>query len=122
MSATVPASSRRFSMRAAILFAAVLPLLAGVAGDAPLVEVVKSGNRQAAIQLINRHVNVNAAAPDGTTALMWAAHNNDAELVARLLKAGADAKARNQFGASPMSEAAFISNVEILGALLKAGA
>jgi len=109
-------------MRAAILFAAALPLLAGVAGDTSLIEVVKSGNRQAAIELINQHVNVNAAAPDGTTALIWAAHNSDSELAARLLKAGADAKARNQFGATPMSEAAFVGNIAIIEALLKAGA
>ena len=54
--------------------------------------------------------NVNAAEADGATALMWAAHNSDAELAVRLLKAGADAKARNQFGATPMSEAAFVGN------------
>ena len=109
-------------MRTAILFAAALPLLAGVAGDASLVEAAKSDNRQAAFALIEQHVNVNAAAPDGTTALMWAAHNGDAELAARLLKAGADAKVKNQFGASPMSEAAFLGNVDIIAALLKAGA
>ncbi len=109
-------------MRAAILFAATLPLLAGVSGDMSLIEVVKAGNRQAAIELINQHVNVNATAADGTTALIWAAHNGDAELAALLLKAGADAKARNQFGSTPMSEAAFAGNVAIIDALLKAGA
>jgi len=109
-------------MRAAILFAAALPLLAGAAGDPSLIEVVKSGNRQAAIELINQQVNVNTAAPDGTTALIWAAHNGDFELTARLLKAGADAKARNQFGSTPMSEAAFAGNAAIIEALLKAGA
>jgi ankyrin repeat protein len=109
-------------MRAAVLFAVALPLLAGVAGDTSLIEVVKSGNRQVAIELINRQVNVNASAPDGTTALIWAVHNGDSELTARLLKAGADAKARNQFGSTPMSEAAFAGNTAIIEALLKAGA
>jgi uncharacterized protein len=109
-------------MRAAILFAAVLPLLAGVSGDTSLIEVVKSGNRQAAIELINQRVNVNASLPDGTTALHWAAHNGDAELVDRLLKAGADAKVRNQFGSTPIGEAALSGSVPIIAALLKAGA
>ena len=98
------------------------PLLAGVSGEASLVDVVKAGNRQAAIEMIDQHANVNAAASDGSTALQWAAHNGDTDLVARLLRAGADAKAKNQFGASAMSEAAFLGNVDILGQLLKAGA
>ncbi len=71
-------------MRAAILFAAALPLLAGVAGDTSLIEVVKSGNRQAAIELIDQHVNVNAAASDGSTALLWAAHNSDVRIGRRV--------------------------------------
>lgn len=62
------------------------------------------------------------ASSDGTTALHWAAHNNDAALAGKLLKAGADAKARNEFGATPMSEAAFNANTEIIEMLLKAGA
>ena len=37
-------------------------------------------------------------------------------------KAGADAKARNDFGATPMSEAAFNANTRMIDALLKAGA
>jgi ankyrin repeat protein len=58
----------------------------------------------------------------GAAALLMAAHNNDAGLVNRLLRAGADPKAKNEFGASPMSEAAFVGNVAIMEALLKAGA
>ena len=60
--------------------------------------------------------------PDGTTPLMWAAHNNDSKSVASLLKGGADVNAHNRFGASAMSEAAFVGNVAIIEALLKAGA
>jgi len=63
-----------------------------------------------------------AATPDGTTELHWAVHNGNVESVNRLLKAGADANARNQFGVTPMSEAASVGNVAIIEALLKAGA
>lgn len=112
------------SLVAALAFGVVgIPqLFAGVAGDASLVQLVKANNQQAAIALIEQHVNVNAPESDGTTALHWAAHNGDVELVDRLLRAGADAKAKNQFGASPMSEAAFLGNVAIIEKLLKAGA
>jgi ankyrin repeat protein len=96
--------------------------LAASAAEISLIDAAKADNLQAALALIEQHVNVDAAAPDGATALIWAAHNSDSELVARLLQAGADAKAHNQFGASPMSEAAFNGDVAIIEALLKAGA
>src|SRR5580693_3901469 len=98
------------SLAAALAFAVMgfVPLIAGVAGDAALVDLVKQGNRDAAIELIDHHANVNTPTSDGTTALHWAAHNGDVDLVDRLLGAGADAKAKNQFGATPMSEAAFL--------------
>ncbi len=103
-------------------------LLAGIASAADilavplLVEAAKSGNRAAAIALIEKKVNVNASESDGTTALHWAAHNNDADLLDRLIRAGADAKAKNEFGATPMSEAAFVGNTAVMEKLLKAGA
>lgn len=114
-------------MRAQLAFASLgaflaWPLFAGVSGDAALVDLAKADNQQAAIALIDQHVNVNMPESDGTTALHWASHNGDVELVKRLIAAGADAKAKNQFGATPMSEAAFLGNVPIMGALLKAGA
>jgi ankyrin repeat protein len=111
-------------MRGTILLAVlgIAPLFAGVAGDESLVDLVKQGNRHAAIALIDQHVNVNTPTSDGTTALHWAAHNGDVDLVDRLLRAGADANAKNQFGATPMSQAAFLGNVAIVEKLLKAGA
>ncbi len=63
-----------------------------------------------------------AAMPDGTTALHWAAHNGDVERVKALLKAGANARAVNDYGATPMSEAAERGDAETIRALLKAGA
>jgi ankyrin repeat protein len=101
---------------------AVAALFAGVSGDASLVDLVKADNRQAAIALLEQHVNVNTATPDGTTALHWAAHNGNVELAGRLLSAGANANAKNQFGATPMSEAALVGNAAIIEKLLKAGA
>jgi ankyrin repeat protein len=103
-------------------FLLAITALAASAAEISLIDAAKADNRQAALALIEQRVNVNAAAPDGATALIWAAHNSDSELVARLLQAGADAKAHNQFGATPMSEAAFNGDVAIIEALLKAGA
>ena len=65
-------------------------------GDVRLVEAVKSGGSSAAIALIAKRVDVNAPEVDGTTALHWAVHRSDVDLVDRLIRAGADVKAKNQ--------------------------
>jgi ankyrin repeat protein len=88
----------------------------------PLVDAVKSGDRAAALALIEKRVNVNTAESDGTTALHWAVHQNDLDLARRLIQAGANAKVKNDFGATPMSEAATIGNAAMIEMLVKAGA
>ena len=47
---------------------------------------------------------------------------NDLEAVTLLLRAGADAKARNRYGATPLSEAVSFRKPAMVEALLKAGA
>ena len=42
--------------------------------------------------LLAKKVDVNATQPDGSTALLWAVHWNDADTVKSLLAAGADPK------------------------------
>ena len=51
-------------------------------------DVVKSGDKAAALALIERRADVNAPEADGTTALHWAVHQNDVDLAARLVRAG----------------------------------
>ena len=53
---------------------------------------------------------------------MYAAANDDIELVRALIKAGANVKLKNQFGTSAITEAAIIGSAPIIDALLKAGA
>src|SRR5499427_7658977 len=87
-----------------------------------LVDAVKSGDRTAALALLQQKVNVNSAEADGTTALHWAVQRDDLDLVERLIKAGANVNAKNDYGSTPMSEAALNGNVPIIDRLLKAGA
>src|SRR5262245_52754739 len=75
-------------------------------GETALIDAIQTGNRSAAVKLIDQKVDVKSAASDGTTALHWAAHNGDADLVDRLIKAGADVNAKNEFGSTPIIEAA----------------
>ncbi|MEN9704775.1 MAG: Phosphocholine transferase AnkX [Pseudomonadota bacterium] len=79
----------------------------------------------ACIGLASLAAAADAVAPrdaDGTTALHWAVHRDDLAAVDRLIRAGADAKATNDFGATPMSEAAVVGNPKVIAALLAAGA
>lgn len=59
---------------------------------------------------------------DGTTPLHWAVYRNDVAAVKRLIGAGANVNAANDYGATPLSEAAVTGNVEVIRLLLKAGA
>jgi len=88
-----------------------------------LVEAAQSGDRATVLKEIARKADVNQATPeDGSTALLWAVHNDDLDLAKALIGAGADVKKANMFGATPMREAAVNGNVAMLKALLDAGA
>ena len=120
MSANRPFILTAFAL--AISIASVAPARAAT-DTAPLVSAAQTRDREAVIALLkSRKLDVDQQAFDGTTALHWAVHFNDADLVARLLKAKADPNVTNEFGATPLSEAAIVGNVEIIERLLKAGA
>ena len=89
---------------------------------AELPELVESGEKTAAMELIAEGVDVNERSVDGTTALHWAAHYGDLQLSVALLDAGADPDRANDYGATPMSVAALEGDDEIIAALLAAGA
>jgi ankyrin repeat protein len=82
---------------------------------------VKDGDRNAALTLLRRHVEVNAAEPDGTTALQWAVRHDDLDLVDRLLRGGADAGRANRYGVTPMYLACLNGSAPMIERLLKAG-
>ena len=88
----------------------------------PLIEAVKAGDAGAVEALIEVGADVRATEPDGTTALHWAAHNDDLRLVAALLQAGAEADAVTRYGIAPISLAATNGSADMLERLLEAGA
>ncbi len=65
---------------------------------------------------------MHARQPDGSTALQWAVYDEDLPRVQKLLAAGADVAATNDYGATALSLAAEQGNARIIQALLKAGA
>lgn len=87
-----------------------------------LIASIRSGDHEQALTLIRTGAKVNQPEANGTTALHWAVHHGNLDLVKRLIRAGAEVNTRNQFGASPVSEAAVLGNADIMQALLAAGA
>ena len=60
--------------------------------------------------------------PTASTALHWAAYTNDSEIADLLIRAGANAKATNRYGVTPLALASTNGNAAIIEALVKAGA
>jgi len=105
-------------MRSCILLA--LACVSAWAGS--LSDAVRDGDRARALALLKQHADVNAAEPDGTTALHWAARQDDPDLVDRLIKAGANVKAANRYGVTPLYLACVNGSAPLIAKLLDAGA
>jgi len=99
-----------------------LATIPAAAADSPLVAAAERGDRAAVLHLLTVGNNPNTPGPDGTTAIMWAAANEDLELVRALIAAKANVTLKNQFGTTALTEAAIIGSEKIIDALLKAGA
>src|SRR5215471_11881657 len=107
------------------LFVAAFICLASYAatsGSPSLVDVVKNGDLAATSALLQQHVDVNIAEPDGTTALHWAVRQDNRKLTDELLRAGANVNAANRYGITPLYLASVNGNATIIEKLLKAGA
>ena len=95
---------------------------AATAQDLRIVTAAADQDADAVLGLLDEGVDVNAARPDGATALLWAAHWDDIELVERLLRAGADVNAADDHGVTPLERAAENASVAMVEMLLAAGA
>ena len=73
-------------------------------------------------QLIATHADVNAAQPDGSTALHWAAYHRDAAAAKVLLAKGANPAAVTDTGMTPLAMACEAGNADLVQLLLKAHA
>jgi ankyrin repeat protein len=95
---------------------------AAAAERATLADAAERRDRAAIRAELTRGVDVNAAQVDGTTALHWAAHYDDVEAAAMLVKAGANVNAVNRYGVPPLALASTNGNAAVVRLLLEAGA
>jgi len=90
--------------------------------DTRLVDAAKAADRNTVFSLIQQHADVKTPEPDGTTALHWAAREDDLEMAGRLITAGADVKAANRYGVTPLYLACLNGSGAMIEKLLAAGA
>lgn len=107
----------------AVKSAAVLAFLGAWSlahAEPALVDAAMNGDIKAVRALV-KNTDVNAAQPDGMTALHWAVQRNDLEMVNALLAAGADFHLANRTGVRPLYLATVNGGAAVIGRLLEAG-
>jgi ankyrin repeat protein len=92
-----------------------------LAAGSDVADAASKGDKATVRTLLAQKADVNAKQPDGGTALHWAVWRDDTELTTMLLGAGANPKAANLVGATPLSLASGNGNAAIIELLLKAG-
>ena len=96
---------------------------ASAAADVRLVEAMAERDTARVRALLAADgADANAARADGATALLWAAHWDDAEAVELLLAAGADVNAADDHGVTPLARASENGSAAMVERLLAAGA
>jgi ankyrin repeat protein len=92
------------------------------AADAPLADAAEKSDRTTVGALLQKRADVNAAQPDGMTALHWAAQRDDVETARLLTAAKANVNATNRYGVTPLSLACQNGSTPIVELLLEQGA
>ena len=92
------------------------------AGEPPLVAAARDGDLAAVRSLLAQRADANAAARDGSTALLWATHHGNADMARALIAAGAKVDAANRFGVTPLLQASRGGDAPLIDLLLKARA
>lgn len=115
----------RASLGIPVLMAAALfvwPSGPGHAAGSPLADAARDGELAPVTDLIAQGSDVNLAASDGSTALLWAAYHHHAEMAHALLAAGADPDVPNNFGVTPLVQASRTGDAAVMEVLLDGGA
>jgi len=92
------------------------------AAGPPLVDAARDGDVAAVRSLLRRGADPNAAAPDGSTAVHWAAHRDNLDMLNALLDAGARPDSLTRYKVAPLTLAAQNGSAAAIERLLAAGA
>lgn len=96
---------------------------AAEARDLRLIRAVQDGDLAAVKRLLTTPgIDVNAPQGDGATAMHWAAHRNNLDVLDQLVTAGARADVANEYGVTPIMLASTNGSAAAISRLLKAGA
>jgi len=90
--------------------------------DLRLLDAVMRRDQKTFTSLLKAKVDLNAARPDGATALAWAIHLGQRPMADALLDAGANANTVDEYGETPLTLAAANGDGALVQRLLKAGA
>src|SRR5579872_4449795 len=95
----------RSQMRLPFLLFGVLSMAAihALAADTRVADAAMAPDTETVRTLIQQKVDVNAPQADGTTALHWAVRHDDLETTDLLIRAGANVKAANRYGVTPLA-------------------
>lgn len=105
-----------------VLLVAASGLAAGQPGAPPLVQAARNQDVDAVRELLAGGAAASDPQADGSTALHWAVHWEQAETVDLLIAAGAEVNAGNDLGMTPIVMAGTSGNGAIVRRLLAAGA
>jgi ankyrin repeat protein len=104
-----------------LILALLVPLTAQQR-DLRLLDAVKRRDDKAFAALLKSKVDVNAAQPDGATALAWAIHLGERRMADALLDAGANVNSADEYGETPLTLASANGDSGLVQRLLAAGA
>jgi ankyrin repeat protein len=90
--------------------------------SAPLADAAENGSVAGIQTLLACGVDINAAQPDGMTALHWAAYRDELPAMRMLVHAGANVNEYNRYGIPPLFLACGNGNADAVKLLLDAGA
>ncbi len=90
--------------------------------DSRLADAERKPDKAEVRALLQQHLDVNAPAVDGDTALHWAAYWDDLETARLLVQSGANVNAINRYGVTPISLACTNGDAAMIDLFLKAKA